>query len=188
MPPPLNTHVASRDDAKALAAVLRGTLAERGIAIAHGQALDLVARQFGCRDWNHLAALVPEQVPPGAPRFLRTCPVLRIFDEAKARAFYLDFLGFRLDWEHRFAPDAPLYAQVSRAGLLLHLSAHHGDATPGATVFVGMEQIALFHAELTAKDNPQMRPGLDRLDWGIQMEVTDPFANRIRFCEQRHGG
>ncbi len=29
-------------------------------------------------------------------------PILRIFDEAKAEEFYLDFLGFKLDWEHRF--------------------------------------------------------------------------------------
>ncbi len=25
-------------------------------------------------------------------------PILRIFDEAKARAFYVDFLGFTVDW------------------------------------------------------------------------------------------
>ena len=36
-------------------------------------------------------------------------PILRIFDEAKAREFYLDFLGFRLDWQHRFDDHAPLY-------------------------------------------------------------------------------
>jgi hypothetical protein len=29
-------------------------------------------------------------------------PVLRCFDEAKTREFYLDFLGFKVDWEHRF--------------------------------------------------------------------------------------
>ena len=31
----------------------------------------------------------------------RAIPVLRIFDLAKAKEFYLDFLGFRLEWEHR---------------------------------------------------------------------------------------
>lgn len=41
--------------------------------------------------------------------------ILRIFDEQKARAFYVDFLGFRVDWEHRFEPALPLYLQVSRA-------------------------------------------------------------------------
>jgi hypothetical protein len=29
--------------------------------------------------------------------FGKTTPILRIFDEAKAREFYVDFLGFRVD-------------------------------------------------------------------------------------------
>lgn len=48
--------------------------------------------------------------------FQRTCPIIRIFDEGKAREFYVDFLGFQLDWEHRFGDNFPLYMQVSRAG------------------------------------------------------------------------
>jgi hypothetical protein len=32
-------------------------------------------------------------------------PILRIFSEEKAREFYLEYLGFTLDWEHRFEPD-----------------------------------------------------------------------------------
>lgn len=31
-----------------------------------------------------------------------TIPILRIFDEAKAKEFYVAFLGFSVDWEHRF--------------------------------------------------------------------------------------
>jgi catechol 2,3-dioxygenase-like lactoylglutathione lyase family enzyme len=34
--------------------------------------------------------------------FGKTTPILRIFDEAKAKEFYVEFLGFRVDWEHRF--------------------------------------------------------------------------------------
>ena len=45
---------------------------------------------------------------------LRTVPILRSFDEAKAREFYVDWLGFGVDWEHRFEPGAPLYMQVSK--------------------------------------------------------------------------
>ncbi|MGD0192625.1 MAG: glyoxalase superfamily protein, partial [Rhizomicrobium sp.] len=64
--------------------------------------------------------------------FTAVVPVFRMFDIAKAREFYVDYLGFSWDWEHRFDADAPLYAQVSRAGLRLHLSEHHGDGTPGS--------------------------------------------------------
>jgi catechol 2,3-dioxygenase-like lactoylglutathione lyase family enzyme len=70
------------------------------------------------------------------PTFSRTVPMLRMFSIDKAREFYLGFLGFKVDWEHRFAPDAPLYMQVSRDGLVLHLTEHYGDGSPGAAVFV----------------------------------------------------
>jgi hypothetical protein len=50
-------------------------------------------------------------------------------------------------------------------------------------VFVRMTGLVAFHAELRAKAYPNLRPGLDRQDWGWEMQVTDPFMNRIRFCE-----
>lgn len=116
--------------------------------------------------------------------FTDTIPILRIFDVAKAEAFYDDFLGFAIDWDHRFGDGFPLYRQVSRAGLRLHLSEHHGDATPGANVFVTMRGVSAYHAELTAKAYPFLRPGIEDLPWGRMMEVIDPFGNRIRFCER----
>lgn len=111
-------------------------------------------------------------------------PILRIFSEEPARAFYLYFLGFKIDWEHRFEPGTPLYAQISRGKLVLHLSEHHGDATPGSTVFVPMTGVDEFQSELLAKRYKYARPQVDEMDWGRQMQIADPFGNRIRFCEQ----
>ena len=64
----------------------------------------------------------------------RVIPIFRIFDEAKAKEFYVGFLGFQVDWEARFDETTPLYMQVSRDGLVLHLSEHHRDCCPGSTV------------------------------------------------------
>ena len=72
----------------------------------------------------------------------------------------------------------------SRAGTRLHLSEHHGDATPGSTVFIWMRGIAEFHRELTAKDYRYDKPGLGKAPWDAWcMEVCDPFGNRLRFSE-----
>ena len=114
-------------------------------------------------------------------RFTKAIPVLRIFDEAKAREFYLGFLGFNVEFEHRFEPSLPLYMGIERAGLSLHLSEHHGDACPGSTVYVPMQNIEAFHAELLAKQYGYGRPGIEEMPWGKVMEVHDPFGNRIRF-------
>lgn len=63
--------------------------------------------------------------------FNRTIPILRMFSVEKAKEFYVGYLGFQLDWEHKFPEVAPIYMQVSRAGLILHLSEHYGDGSPG---------------------------------------------------------
>jgi catechol 2,3-dioxygenase-like lactoylglutathione lyase family enzyme len=115
--------------------------------------------------------------------FTQTAPILRIFDVLKAREFYVDFLGLQVDWEHRFGENFPLYLQVSRAGLVLHLSEHHGDATPGSNTFVTMTGIDDLQRELAAKDYPYLKPEIETLDWGRVMTVTDPFGNRLRFCQ-----
>lgn len=110
--------------------------------------------------------------------------MLRIFSEDVAREFYLGFLGFHAEWEHRYDRDAPLYMQVARAGLTLHLSEHHGDATPGSTVFVTMHGVEDFHDDPVSKHYRYQRPGIEPMPWGRVMEVSDPFGNRIRFCER----
>jgi uncharacterized glyoxalase superfamily protein PhnB len=115
-------------------------------------------------------------------------PILRIFDEAKAREFYVDFLGFGVDWEHRFEPGLPLYMQVSRDGCALHLTGHHGDCCPGAAVRVATTDLDAFHAELLAKGYKHARPGVEATPWGSrEMSVHDPFGNRLRLVAASPG-
>ena len=115
---------------------------------------------------------------------LQTIPILRIFDVPKAREFYLGYLGFKLDWEHRFEPGLPLYMQVARGGCVLHLSEHHGDGSPGAVVFLRMSGLDAFHRELSEKSYAYQRPGVDLAPWNAKlMQLSDPFGNRLRFNE-----
>jgi catechol 2,3-dioxygenase-like lactoylglutathione lyase family enzyme len=100
-----------------------------------------------------------------AIEFGRTVPIFRIFSLEKAREFYLDFLGFKTDWEARFEPDAPVYMQVSRGPLPLHLSEHHGDGTPGSIAYVSMRGVEDLHRELNDKKYRHNRPGLQQQDW-----------------------
>lgn len=112
----------------------------------------------------------------------RTIPILRIFDEAKAREFYVDFLGFEIDWEHRFEPGTPLYMQVSRDECVLHLSEHHGDGTPGSAIRIDTSDIDAFHAELASKRYKYARPGINEMPWGTrEVSVADPFGNKLTF-------
>jgi len=109
-------------------------------------------------------------------------PILRSFDEAKARAFYIDYLGFHVLFEHRFEPGMPLYLGVQRDGCELHLSEHHGDASPGASLRIAASDIDALHAELHSRPNANARPEVVQQPWGTRdMSVTDPFGNRLTF-------
>ncbi|MBY8850328.1 VOC family protein [Saccharothrix sp. MB29] len=164
------------DDAKAMARRLRAGLAASGTAITHSRALELVAHQLGHRDWNTCHAALSA---PAGPLLV---PVLRTFPGDQAHAFYCGYLGFRVDWEHRFGDGLPLYRQVSRGGCALHLSEHHGDATPGSAVRVAVSDLTRLHAELHATRYP-LRPGIEPQPWGRDMTVPGPFGNRITFHE-----
>ena len=111
----------------------------------------------------------------------RPIPILRIFDEAKTREFYVEFLGFRVDWEHRFEPGLPLYLQVARDGCVLHLSEHHGDCSPGAALRIAVDDLEALQQELTGRQYGYARPGIQEMPWGRDMEVRDPFGNRLVF-------
>ena len=114
----------------------------------------------------------------------RPVPIFRIFDEIKTREFYLEFLGFDIDFEHRFADDLPLYMGVSRTGFELHLSEHHGDGAPGARVRVLVNDIEALHAEFSTKKYKFARPGIVDQDWGWrELTVGDPFGNKLVFCQ-----
>lgn len=119
-------------------------------------------------------------------RFERMTPVLRSFDEAKAREFYEDFLGFDVAFAHRFEPETPLYMGLSLGDVHLHLSEHHGDAAPGAHVRIFMDDVKSFCEALNAKGYKYARPHVEGpMPWGgYQMTIADPFGNRVTFVSE----
>jgi catechol 2,3-dioxygenase-like lactoylglutathione lyase family enzyme len=109
-------------------------------------------------------------------------PVLRIFDAALAKAFYVDWLGFKIDWEFQTGPGGPKYFQMSRRPVVLHLTEHYGDCCPGAKVFINTDDVEVLHRELHSRPNPNMNPGVEVAPWNAKvMDVIDPFGNRLSF-------
>jgi hypothetical protein len=182
-------------DAKAMAKALREALAGKQIDISHSEALEIVAAEFGFANWNVLAARIEAHavgagnaVANNEVTFGAAVPVVRMFSVEKAKEFYLGYLGFKLDWEHHTGEKGPVYMQLSRSGVTLHLSEHHGDGSRGSVVYVTMSKIDRFLEELREKNYPFMNPAIEELPWGRETAVTDPFSNRIRFCETKAAG
>jgi hypothetical protein len=115
-------------------------------------------------------------------------PVLRILDVAKAKEFYIDWLGFNIDWEHRFGENFPLYFQVSKDGLIFHLTEHYGDCVPGSRIRIHTPGVASLQEQLNEKDYRYYKPGIEKTEWGtLEMSLLDPFGNHLVFYEDLKG-
>jgi uncharacterized glyoxalase superfamily protein PhnB len=121
------------------------------------------------------------------PSFGPVTPVLRIFDEHKAKEFYVDFLGFTLTFEHRFGENFPLYMGLSLSDCTLHLSEHHGDACPGAQVRIRCDHIEQYLTTLASKGYKFSKPGVpNATPWQtLEATITDPFGNRLTFVQEK---
>ncbi|WP_339252441.1 glyoxalase superfamily protein [Sporosarcina sp. FSL W8-0480] len=112
-------------------------------------------------------------------------PIFRIFDFEKAKEFYLDYLGFQLDWQHQFGDNMPHYIQISMNDIILHLSEHHGDASPGGSIRIKTHNVENYHDHLSQKGYRYANPGLEKTPWKtIEFYVLDPFSNKIIFYEE----
>jgi catechol 2,3-dioxygenase-like lactoylglutathione lyase family enzyme len=109
-------------------------------------------------------------------------PILRMYDVDATKRFYVDYLGFTLDWQEDEG-DRPAYMRVSRRPAALHLSSHAGDGTPGTAIVIQVDDVAALHRELGGKNYPFMNPGIEPRGTGKEVAVIDPASNQVRFFE-----
>ncbi len=112
----------------------------------------------------------------------RVFPQLRVTSWDRSRAFYLDGLGFKVDWEHRFEPGFPAFTQVSRDGLCLFLTEHAGDCQPGGAAYFVVDDVDALYQEIGGR-GVQPKGAPEDTPWGRrEMMVLDPDGNRLRFA------
>lgn len=109
------------------------------------------------------------------PKFGAPTLILCSFDEARAKAFYVDFPGFE--------PRMPLYMGLRKGGCELHLSEHYGEATLGSALRIPVDDVSAHIASLCAKNFGNARPGESQeTPWGSrEITITDPVGNRLTF-------
>ncbi len=130
----------------------------------------------------------PPAAVPADIQVISVVPILRMYDVAATIRFYVDYLGCSLDWQNGEG-DRPVYLQVSRGGLQLHLSSHHDDGTLGTAVLVEVRNIDALHTELHTRGYPFFNPGIGPGPGNVrEMQLIDPASNRIRFYEPAPAG
>jgi len=102
-------------------------------------------------------------------------PILCVTDLQSSLRFYVDSLGFKIDWEYQDST-----ASVSRGKAAVMLCV--GDqGQPGAWSWFGISDADALHRELTAKGVVVRHPPTN-FPWGSrELQVSDPDGNVLRF-------
>jgi uncharacterized glyoxalase superfamily protein PhnB len=109
----------------------------------------------------------------------RAVPMLHIDSYEAAKAFYVDWLGFGIDWEFRFEPTFPVYMQISRDGLVLHLSEHMGDNPGGVKCHVDVDDLDALVTEWKGR-RPDFTQEVQITPWSTKhLSLKDPFGNEL---------
>jgi catechol 2,3-dioxygenase-like lactoylglutathione lyase family enzyme len=112
----------------------------------------------------------------------RVFPQLRMTSWERSRTFYVDGLGFRVDWEHQFEPGFPVFTQLTRDGLSFFLTEHSGDCQVGGAAYFVVDDVDALYREISGRGIRPAEPPADTPWQTREMNVIDPDGNRLRFA------
>jgi catechol 2,3-dioxygenase-like lactoylglutathione lyase family enzyme len=111
--------------------------------------------------------------PASSARVECVIPILNVRDLAASLAFYLDVLGFRIDWRGR------QMASVSRDGKAIMLCQGE-QGGPGTWVWIGVEDVEPFYADLRARGDVKIVLEPTNYWWAFEFRIADPDGHVLR--------
>ena len=99
-------------------------------------------------------------------------PIFRVADLAASIRYYVDSLGFKIDWE------TPYIASVSRDRCCIFLA--QGDqGHPGVWTWTGVPDAEALHEELKGR-GARVRQGPTNFQWALEIQIEDLDGNVMR--------
>jgi catechol 2,3-dioxygenase-like lactoylglutathione lyase family enzyme len=103
-------------------------------------------------------------------------PILRVSSVAASIQFYVDVLGFKVNWGGEVDST---FASVSCDGRAIML-AQGEQGHPGTWIWIGVEDIEPLFAEYKAK-GVKFREPPTNYPWAYEMKIEDPDGHVLRF-------
>jgi predicted lactoylglutathione lyase len=101
-------------------------------------------------------------------------PILRVEDLEVSRRYYIETLGFALDWDHEGE-----MISVSRNGKAIMLCERE-QGRAGTWLWIGIDDADALFAEFSAK-GAQIRTPPQNFSWAYEFTVEDPDGHVLRF-------
>ena len=99
-------------------------------------------------------------------------PILRVADVRASLAYFIDALGFRLDW------DEGGFVSVSRGQCPIFLT-HWPQSQPRMWVWIGVRDCAALHGEMVSR-GARVRQAPTNFPWALEMQIEDLDGNVLR--------
>jgi catechol 2,3-dioxygenase-like lactoylglutathione lyase family enzyme len=109
-------------------------------------------------------------------------PAFRVTDYTRSKVFYVEGMGFQIDWEHRFEPDFPVFVQITKDEMTIYLTEHTGDCQVGGLIHFFVPNVDNWYSELKSKNIRIIEPPNEDLKGLRMMTVVDPDGNQLRIC------
>ena len=110
-------------------------------------------------------------------------PILRVNSVAASIHFYVDVLGFKVDWG---GEDDSSFASISRDGRAIMLSRGE-QGQPGTWLWIGVEDIEPLCAEYSAK-GVKFREKPTNYPLAYEMKIEDLDGHVLRFGSEPRSG
>jgi predicted lactoylglutathione lyase len=112
---------------------------------------------------------------PGAVCVENITPILNVKSVSSSIRYYVDVLGFTLDWSWGDEKD---FASVSRDGHAIMLC-QGGQGQPGTWLWIGVEDIEPLFQDYSSKNVKFVEPPTN-YPWAYEMKVQDPDGHVLR--------
>ena len=110
-----------------------------------------------------------------------TISTFKVKDALASEAFYRDLLGFTKTWEDNPGDGSPVFIEVKRDAVAIHLSEHEGDGPERVSIYVNVADATALHGEFAGRQVPIASPP-ESMPWGETVfTIEDPDGNILRF-------
>ena len=110
-----------------------------------------------------------------------TISMLRVANARLSEKLFRDVFGFETTWEHDPGDGQPVFIEVVRDAVAIHLSEHEGDGPIGIQVYVNVSDAKALHDEFDSRGANITQP-LQDSPWGhLIFEVNNLDGNTLRF-------
>lgn len=108
-------------------------------------------------------------------------PTFRVKDARAAEAFYREKLGFSTSWAHDPGNEYPVFLEMVRDNVALHLSEHDGDGPVGVSIYVNVTDALALHDAFLAAGAEVAEPPQNS-GWGeVVFSLPDLDGDTLRF-------